>query len=117
MLLIDLPSIDELDGYQPFRYLVLPFVHVAERTRPEKFFALIPTHHIRKVSWLNYLQSARVHKRKKYYINSPSAIISNMLKSLVGKLEAGTRVVLTNEKFNGIKATVKFVGPLDNTAA
>jgi hypothetical protein len=36
-----------------------------------------------------------------------------MQKSLVGKLEIGTRVILTNEKFNGIKATVKYVGPLD----
>lgn len=38
-----------------------------------------------------------------------------MQKSLVGRLEVGTRIILTNEKFNGMKATVKYVGPLDST--
>lgn len=53
---------------------------------------------------------------KFYYISSLRLVYNlNMQKSLVGKLEIGTRVVLTNEKFNGVKATVKYVGPLDST--
>lgn len=36
-----------------------------------------------------------------------------MQKSLVGKVDIGTRVILTKDKFNGMKATLKYIGPLE----
>jgi dynactin complex subunit len=40
-----------------------------------------------------------------------------MQNTLVGKLDLGTRVVITNEKLKGLKGTVKYIGPLEGMNA